>query len=487
MGPASAGPIGASGSVAPMTETSHVLRYLEEAAARADAGEDAAPPSQDEALRHTRNNLRVAAEHLHVGAAIPDDVRLRGVKQALVGTLRPITSHQQTFNTHLTGAVDGIAAVAEALGRSVAQQEQRTNRLQAAVATTDLTVDDVVTEVRALSGQVADLLAAVDTLGRQVGELEAQHPLAADVARTNADLLAAVDTLGRQVGELEAQHPLAADVARTNADLAVLQARQNLIFREARAALPEGFTPDQLGELARELPTGYEQLYEDLEDTFRGTREHVRALVSEYLDDLAKVPGKGPVIDIGCGRGEWIEVLRDAEIDAYGIDLNQVVVDRCAARGLDVRHGDALAHLRSIPEGSVRAITSFHLVEHLSLDTLVGLIEAALLALQPGGIFIMETPNPSNLQVGASSFYLDPTHLKPLHPQFLQFLAVQRGFADAEVRFLHPEAGPRLRPEDLADHAADPARAQRLVDQINWALSGPLDYAVVAHKARSGR
>jgi O-antigen chain-terminating methyltransferase len=456
MGPASAGPIGASGSVAPMTETSHVLRYLEEAAARADAGEDAAPPSQDEALRHTRNNLRVAAEHLHVGAAIPDDVRLRGVKQALVGTLRPITSHQQTFNTHLTGAVDGIAAVAEALGRSVAQQEQRTNRLQAAVATTDLTVDDVVTEVRALSGQVADLLAAVDTLGRQVGELEAQHPLAADVARTNADL-------------------------------AVLQARQNLIFREARAALPEGFTPDQLGELARELPTGYEQLYEDLEDTFRGTREHVRALVSEYLDDLAKVPGKGPVIDIGCGRGEWIEVLRDAEIDAYGIDLNQVVVDRCAARGLDVRHGDALAHLRSIPEGSVRAITSFHLVEHLSLDTLVGLIEAALLALQPGGIFIMETPNPSNLQVGASSFYLDPTHLKPLHPQFLQFLAVQRGFADAEVRFLHPEAGPRLRPEDLADHAADPARAQRLVDQINWALSGPLDYAVVAHKARSGR
>jgi O-antigen chain-terminating methyltransferase len=130
----------------------------------------------------------------------------------------------------------------------------------------------------------------------------------------------------------------------------------------------------------------------------------------------------------------------------------------------------------------VRVITSFHVAEHLSLDTLVGLVDAALVALQPGGLLILETPNPTNVNVGSASFYLDPTHLKPLHPQFLEFLVVQRGFAEAEVRYLNAEDTERLTIDDLAP-TADEARAQQLVDRINWALSGPLDYGVVARKA----
>ena len=108
------------------------------------------------------------------------------------------------------------------------------------------------------------------------------------------------------------------------------------------------------------------------------------------------------------------------DIAGYGVDINEVVVERCRARGLDVRAADALVHLREVPEGSVRAVTSFHVVEHLSLDTLVQLIDAALVALKAGGLLIFETPNPTNINVGAASFYLDPTHLKPLHPQFLR-------------------------------------------------------------------
>lgn len=429
-----------------MSETSDVLRFVEAAAARAEGGLNAEPPPHHEALEHARRNLRTAADHVHGGEEIPVNARLRPVKQALVSGLRPITSHQREFNAHMVAAVDGLTAMSEALDRNL---EQRANQLQAAAATTDLTIDDLSATVAELRQQVASLGEAVTKMADRVTEMTNNHPLAADMA--------------------------------------VLQARQNLIFREARAALPETMDSNQLSHLARELDTGYEQLYQDLEDTFRGTRDHVKALVSEYVANIAKVSASGPVIDVGCGRGEWIEVLRDNEIDAYGIDLNQVVVERCQARGLDVRHGDALEHLRSLPEGSVRAVTSFHLVEHLSLDTMVGLVEAALLALAPGGILIMETPNPSNLNVGASSFYLDPTHIKPVHPQFLQFLVVQRGFADAEVRYLHSEAGVRLRPEDLVDHDVEPERAQRLVDQINWALSGPLDYAVIAHKARTNR
>lgn len=434
-----------------MTDTSKVLQYLEQAAARAEDGDELEPAPEAETIRHTRHHLSEAAGFAHAGAEVPPGARLRPVKTALLSAVRPVTSNQRAFNEQLLAAVDALTAAADRIAQQLTIQAQRTARLQAGVATTDLTIDDLDAEVRRLT----DLAGEVGLAGLRV-----------EVDGIKGDLDAAL-------GELQAVTGL----------LASIRAKQDLIFRVARQALPDGAHPAQLRELSRELSTGYEELYEDLEDTFRGSRDHVRTLTAEYLPDVESVPGKGSVVDVGCGRGEWLEVLRDAEIDAYGVDINQVVVDRCQARGLDVRAGDALVHLREVPEGSVRAVTSFHLVEHLSLDTLIGLIDAALLALKPEGLLILETPNPSNLNVGASSFYLDPTHIKPVHPQFLQFLLESRGFADVEVRYLHPEDVPRLEAQDLAGHHDDPSRAQALVDRINWALAGPLDYAVLARKA----
>ncbi len=434
-----------------MTDTSKVLLYLEQAAARAEDGDELEPTAEADTIRYTRQHLSEAAGFAHAGTEVPAGARLRPVKTALLSAVRPVTSNQRAFNEQLLAAVDGLTAAADRIAQQLTIQSQRTARLQAGVATTDLTIDDLDAEVRRLT----DLAGEVGLAGLRVE---------ADALR--ADLDAAL-----------------AELAAVTGLLASIRAKQDLIFRVARQALPDGAHPAQLRELSRELSTGYEELYEDLEDTFRGSRDHVRALTAEYLPDVESVPGKGAVVDVGCGRGEWLEVLRDAEVDAYGVDINQVVVDRCVARGLDVRAGDALVHLRELPEGSVRAVTSFHLVEHLSLDTLIGLIDAALVALRPDGLLILETPNPSNLNVGASSFYLDPTHIKPVHPQFLQFLLESRGFADVEVRYLHPEDVPRLEPEDLAGHHDDPNRAQALVDRINWALAGPLDYAVLARKA----
>lgn len=439
-----------------MTDTSKVLQYLEQAAARAEDGDELEPTAESETIRHTRHHLSEAAGFAHAGADVPADARLRPVKTALLSAVRPVTSNQRAFNEQLLAAVDALTAAADRIAQQLTIQAQRTARLQAGVATTDLTIDDLDAEVRRLN----DLTGKVD---ENVGELAGLRP---EVDGIRSDLDAARTELQAVAGLL-----------------ASIRAKQDLIFRVARESLPDGAHPAQLRELSRELTTGYEELYQDLEDTFRGSRDHVRALTAEYLPDVASVPGKGAVVDVGCGRGEWLEVLRDAEVDAYGVDINQVVVDRCVARGLDVRHADALVHLRELPEGSIRAVTSFHLVEHLSLDTLIGLIDAALLALRPDGLLILETPNPSNLSVGASSFYLDPTHIKPVHPQFLQFLLESRGFASVELRFLHPEDVPRLEAQDLAGHEDDPGRAQALVDRINWALTGPLDYAVLARKA----
>jgi SAM-dependent methyltransferase len=439
-----------------MSDTAKVMRYLDEAAARVEGGgaDESVPEGEDQVahdapvlaprtggLQDARDGLARAAA-MQVGPrSVPPDARMRSVKMAILTATRPITGPQGVVNDELRFAIEGLATETQRVTADLQLQEQRNARLQASIATTDLTVDD-------LDASVRD---GLDRFGTQLDALTDE-----------------LRGMQRSLQELRS-------------DVNVVRSRQDLVLRAARQALPGGYDVEALSDLTRELGSGQEELYEDLEDTFRGTRERIVEISREYVGDIESVPGSGPVIDVGCGRGEWLEVLRDESIPSYGIDTNEVVVERCVARGLDVRVGDALAHLREQPEGSVRAVTGFHLAEHLSLDTLVGLIDAALVALQPGGLLVLETPNPTNILVGSASFYLDPTHIKPLHPQFLEFLALQRGFADAEVRFLHAEDGPRLEATDLDEH--DPDRTQELADRINWALFGPLDYAVLARKA----
>jgi O-antigen chain-terminating methyltransferase len=423
-----------------MTDTDEVLTFLHRAKERVEGGGADPTPGAD-AVRYTRDRLEEALPHAHAGSELPADARLKPVKQAVLGAVRPVTSNQVPFNRAILQAVDGAAAAIEGLAHSVDLHEQHAQRLGAGVATTELAVDDLIDDVRALRTEVADLGATLDELRAAVAE-----------ARSEA---------------------------------ATVRAQQDVVLRTAREALAaQGISVAQLTELSRELGAGHERLYEDLEDAFRGTAEAVRAKVAPYLDDIAAATGDGPVVDVGCGRGEWLALLAEAGVAAYGVDTNEVVVERCRAAGLDVRTGDALAHLREVEPGSVRAVTSFHVVEHLSLDTLVGLIDAALVALQPGGVLVLETPNPTNLNVGAASFYLDPTHLKPLHPQFLEFLVRQRGFAEVKGRYLNPEGGPELTVDDLAIGGTR-ERAQQLVDRINWALGGPLDFGIVATKAAS--
>jgi len=121
-----------------------------------------------------------------------------------------------------------------------------------------------------------------------------------------------------------------------------------------------------------------------------------------------------PILDIGCGRGEWLELLKENNLNARGLDLNQVMVRMCRDKGLNVEEGEALSFLKSLPDSSLGAVTGFHLIEHYGFEFLVKLLGEILRVLKPGGIVIFETPNPGNILVGSCNFYIDPTHNKPL-------------------------------------------------------------------------
>ena len=188
-----------------------------------------------------------------------------------------------------------------------------------------------------------------------------------------------------------------------------------------------------------------EDFYTAFEARFRGSRELIAGRLAAYLpflEALARLYPGGAVVDLGCGRGEWLELVREKGFQGLGVDLDDMMLEDCRSRQLQVVTGDALDHLQSLPDASQCLVSAFHLVEHIPFDRLQALVREAHRVLQPGGLLIVETPNSENLTVATSSFYLDPTHTQPLPLQLLGFLADYSGFHRTELLRLNGEPLP---------------------------------------------
>jgi O-antigen chain-terminating methyltransferase len=222
--------------------------------------------------------------------------------------------------------------------------------------------------------------------------------------------------------------------------------------------------------------------YFTFEARMRGSRADVRARQSSYVADFT---GAAPVLDIGCGRGEFLSLLREAGIEAAGVDSDTDMVELCRAEGLDVVQGDALGYLERLEDGSLGGAFAAQVVEHLPPTPLVRLLELVVAKLRPGGILVAETMNPLSL-VAMKNYFADLTHAQPLVPETLVLLARQAGFASTEVRFLNePPTEERLRPVELpSDPAFDEARIALAANiaRLNEVVFGPQDYALIARR-----
>jgi O-antigen chain-terminating methyltransferase len=177
------------------------------------------------------------------------------------------------------------------------------------------------------------------------------------------------------------------------------------------------------------------------------------------------------IVDIGCGRGEWISYVRQKGRDATGIDVNPVMVDACRAQGFDARNTDAVKFLRSLPTGSVAAVTGFHIIEHLPFDYLFALVQESYRVLVEGGSVLFETPNPENVLVGSHTFYHDFTHRNPVTPSAITFLLKYHRFEEIDIIRSSPY------PEEAKVPGNDP-----LTERVNGHLCGPQDFAVLGRK-----
>jgi O-antigen chain-terminating methyltransferase len=259
--------------------------------------------------------------------------------------------------------------------------------------------------------------------------------------------------------------------------------RELYIHSQTLGTLHASARPTRGGKGATALPVvagsikqnQFDSFYLAFENQFRGTRAAIKQRIQVYVPFL-KSAGVGkrktPVLDLGCGRGEWLELLRDEELVGRGIDSNEFMVSECVERKLKVTQADVIEHLGTLDSDSIGAITAFHLIEHLPFPILLKLFAESLRVLRPGGICIFETPNPDNLQVGSNRFYFDPTHLHPLPHAFTSFVMSTTGFKSVEILPLHPD-------ENAVPLTDEANPVERFAHQMFF---GAQDYSVIGRK-----
>jgi O-antigen chain-terminating methyltransferase len=213
-----------------------------------------------------------------------------------------------------------------------------------------------------------------------------------------------------------------------------------------------------------------------LEDRFRGSEEDIVERQRPYLRHFT---GAAPVLDIGCGRGEFLEVLRGEGIDAYGVDLDESMVGHSRAKNLRVVHGDGLEHLASLEDGALGGIFAAQVIEHLDVAQVITLADLCAAKLRPGGVVLLESVNP-RVALALQNFYIDFTHIRPYDPEAVAWLLESKGFTNLSVEYSMPSAELHVPPLQAA--GVDAAAFDDAIARMNDVLYGPRAYAVVATK-----
>ncbi len=327
-------------------------------------------------------------------------------------------------------------------------------------------------ETARLHARLAEMTSAlVQYLQHVLPVMDARDRVSSALATTRAELI------------LEAFDRRQESLARRLEGLLALRDRVEVLSEEVsaiRGALAADAPPPAAaaGAAARAAEDAH---YVAFENRFRGERADLRERLGGYVDLFA---GLAPVVDLGCGRGEFLELLRERGIEARGVEGNVQAVAVCRGNGLDVAEGDLVDFLRTQPAGSLGGVFAAQVVEHLPPAVLQAMLAEAHRALRPEGRLVLETVNTRSV-VGFLEVYLrDLTHRTPLHPDTLSFLAAAQGFTDVRVEMRSP-VDPAAQLQAVPPDGLPPGAAAVLNEnaaRLNALLYGPQEYVLIARR-----
>lgn len=220
--------------------------------------------------------------------------------------------------------------------------------------------------------------------------------------------------------------------------------------------------------------------YEDFENNFRGSEEDIAERLKIYLPYFKDVGN--PVMEIGSGRGEFLTMMRDENVKAFGVDVFEPFVNKCKKKGLEVKFGDGVSYMQDVEDNSLGGIFAAQVIEHISTEDLIVLCKESFRCVQNGGYVIFETPNPTCSSIFTNSFYIDPSHKNPVHPSLVYYIMKMVGFAEVEILYTEGSKCPERIPELKGEGIENLDEFNKGIAQLNNKYFGSQDYAVIARK-----
>lgn len=442
-------------------------------------------------VAHDQSNVRLQtlAERLDLLMQSAEDGKdavddLRQQVEGLEGQMAP-SFELRAFGERL----EALAQSAQAGVDTVDSLRQHVARLEAQMAPGDQ-LQELRERVDELTGSARLGAHAVGGLKEQVAGLEESLASGAELQelRERVDVLTgsaklgldAVDGLKDRLAGLEEDMASGAELQSLGEQLDVLTGTAKLGMDTLEDLRQHVAALDQRRDALAQFESSLDPLYVAFERRFRGAPELIESRIEPYLEVLREANVgrlEQPVVDLGSGNGEWLDVLRRNGFSGRGVDSNRMFVDLCRGRGLDVVHGDALEYLRSLPDGSVGAITAMHVAEHLPFHVLIQLLDEAHRALCVGGVIALETPNPENVLVGSHYFYMDPTHRNPIPPEALRWLVEARGFQRTRIERLTVDREISM-PQPLPENDTEAVVVNAMLAHFRAAL----DYSVIGRR-----
>ena len=412
--------------------------------------------------------LNNAEYYSQVPAELPDKFNrfpfniIQPIEKFILKLYGFIFKKQRVVNSSITHALKESLLLNQQLIGQVNALEAQVNALQTQISTLG---DHMTAHVSALGDRITVAEAQIPTLGDRI------------TAQVNGlgERLTATDGKISQISDrliATDENYLRNDTYLKN-DLTQQKRLISLFLEEAQKRLPEPFSQEHLQTFVSEEQHLLDAFYVAFEDRFRGSREDIFNRLKVYLPLLETAQigtQESPILDLGCGRGEWLKLLQKSGYVARGLDINRAMLDECKARGLDVLEEDVITHLQSLPEASLGAVTGFHIIEHLPFPLLIKLLNETRRVIKPGGLAIFETPNPQNILVGSHNFYIDPTHLNPLPSSLTEFLLEYVGFHSVKVLNLN------------AYEESYKVSGSEVAERFNSYFYGAQDYAVIGYK-----